>query len=101
MISIISYTVSGKLSKSIPLKCLCSPRDNEGNGLNVTVVDRLESSHNLILVNLLQLVYVPPKPRGRNQLTATPRLGRKAIPRCGSPLLYSDKKINSSFEYSK
>lgn len=62
VVNIISFAVSGKPSKYIyiiPLECLCPPWDNEGNRFNVAVVDRLESSHNLVLVDLVQSVYVP------------------------------------------
>lgn len=39
--------------------------------------------------------------RERKQPTLTPRFGKKAMPLCGSPDLYSDKNSNLSFSYSK
>lgn len=43
----------------IPLERLCSSWNNKGDGFNVAVVDRLEPSHNLILMDLVELVYEP------------------------------------------
>lgn len=48
----------GKPRKSmIPLERLCSSWNNKGDGLDVAVVDRLEPSHNLVLMDLVELVY--------------------------------------------
>lgn len=41
----------------IPLERLCSSWNNKGDGLNVAVVDRLEPSHDLVLMDLIESVY--------------------------------------------
>ena len=77
-------------------------RNNKRDGLNVAVIDSLEPPHHFVLVYLQHACIRSNTGHRRAEgRTATPRLGRKATPRWGSLLLYSDRKIKSLFSYSK
>ena len=43
--------------ENIGLECLGTARDGEGDGLNVRVIDGLESPHDLILVDLTHVSF--------------------------------------------
>ena len=90
--------------EDIRLESLGAAGHSKRDGLDISIINGLESSHDLVLVYLgfcVNTVHIANSSVDAGELTLTPRFGRNATPRWGSGDLYSDKNSNLSFSYSK